>query len=170
MGKHGSVKQETHLVTSPRPASQAPIIGFSALLQLVEWCHVRRQKGQQGGPSCVVPEQPLSPPAPDRSSPSPNSAPVLVDVDRRIPRANLGRPQSRRVQRAGKSEEVAGSPRAVARPGFPQIRACPIKAPGSSCHVFATDGTRSGSLSPAEAGNAPTRDRIEPKADRKSVV
>jgi hypothetical protein len=47
---------------------------------------------------------------------------------------------------------------------LPQIRACPIKAHGSSCHVFATDGTLSGSLSPAEAGNAPTRDRIEPKA------
>jgi hypothetical protein len=62
------------------------------------------------------------------------------------------------------SRVAAGSPRAVARPGFPQIRACPIKAHGSSCHVFATDGTLSGSLSLAEAGNAPTRDRIEPKA------
>jgi hypothetical protein len=29
----------------------------------------------------------------------------------------------------------AGSPRAVSRPGFPQIRACPIKAHGSSCYV-----------------------------------
>ncbi len=61
-------------------------------------------------------------------------------------------------------EDSAGSPGAVARPGFPQIRACPIKAHGSSCHVFATDGTLSGSLSPAEASNAPARDRIEPKA------
>jgi hypothetical protein len=94
--RSGSVKQETHLVTSPRPTSQVPIIGFSALLQLVEWCHVRRQRGQQGGPSCVDPEPPLSPPAPDRSSPSPGSAPVLADVDRRIPTANPGHPQSDR--------------------------------------------------------------------------
>jgi hypothetical protein len=36
----GSVEQETHLVTPPRPTSEVPIIGFSALLQLVEWCHV----------------------------------------------------------------------------------------------------------------------------------
>ena len=35
-------------------------------------------------------------------------------------------------------ENWAGSPRAVARPGFPQIRTCPIKASGSSCHVNAT--------------------------------
>ena len=60
----GSVKQETHLVTSPRSTFQVPIIGFSALLQLVEWCHVRRQRRQQGGSSCVDPEPPLSPPRP----------------------------------------------------------------------------------------------------------
>ena len=65
-GSHrsGCVEQETHLVTPPRPTSQVPIIGFSALLQLVEWCHVRRQRGQQGGSSCVDPEPPLSPPRP----------------------------------------------------------------------------------------------------------
>src|SRR5271166_4974477 len=65
-GSHrfGSVKLETHSVTSPRSTFQVPIIGLSALLQLVEWCHVRRQRGQQGGPSCVDPEPPLSPPRP----------------------------------------------------------------------------------------------------------
>jgi hypothetical protein len=32
---------------------------------------------------------------------------------------------------------VLGSPGAVARPGLPQIRTCPIKAFGSSSHQFA---------------------------------
>jgi hypothetical protein len=31
----------------------------------------------------------------------------------------------------------AGSPWESNPPGLPQIRACPIRAPGSSCHVFA---------------------------------
>ena len=66
----GRVKQETHLVTPPRPTSQVPIIGFSALLQLVEWYQVRLQRDQQGGSSCVDPEPPLSPPVPDQPVPS----------------------------------------------------------------------------------------------------
>src|SRR5262249_56182614 len=89
----GSVEQETHLVTPPRPPSEVPIIGFSALLQLVEWCHLHRQRSPHGGSSCVDPEPSLSPPAPDRSSPSSGPAPALVDVDRRIPTANPGHPQ-----------------------------------------------------------------------------
>jgi hypothetical protein len=63
---YGSVEQETHLVTLPRSTSQVPIIGFSALLQLVEWCHARRRSGKQGGSSCVDPEPPPSPPRPIR--------------------------------------------------------------------------------------------------------
>jgi hypothetical protein len=94
--QHGSVKQETHLVTPPRSTAQEPIIGFAALLRVVEWYHVRRQKGQQGGPSCVNPEPSLSPPAPDQSSPSPRSAPSLARPDRRITSANPGHPQSHR--------------------------------------------------------------------------
>src|SRR5271157_4164762 len=92
----GRVEQETHLVTPPRATSQVPIIGFSALLQLVEWYQVRLRRDQQGGSSCVDPEPPLSPPAPDQGSPSPQSAPALAQLDRRIPRANPGHPQSRR--------------------------------------------------------------------------
>src|SRR5271166_3062191 len=92
----GSVEQETHLVTPPRPTSQEPIIGLSALLQLVEWYQVRLRRDQQGGSSCVDPEPPLSPPAPDQGSPPPQSAPALAQLDRRIPRANPGHPQSRR--------------------------------------------------------------------------
>src|SRR5271157_5600578 len=97
-GSHrsGRVEQETHLVTPPRPTSQVPIIGFSALLQLVEWYQVRLRRNQQGGSSCVDPQPPLSPPAPDQGSPSPQSAPALAQLDRRIPRANPGHPQSRR--------------------------------------------------------------------------
>ena len=92
----GRVEQETHLVTPPRPTSQVPIIELSALLQLVEWYQVRLRRNQQGGSSCVDPEPPLSPPAPDQGSPSPQSAPALAQLDRRIPRANPGHPQSRR--------------------------------------------------------------------------
>src|SRR5208283_258510 len=44
--RSGRVEQETHLVTSPRPTSQVPIIGFSALLQLVEWYQVRLRRNQ----------------------------------------------------------------------------------------------------------------------------
>ena len=40
--------------------------------------------------------------------------------------------------RARSNAIPAGSPRAVARPGFPQIRTCPIKASGSSSQEFAT--------------------------------
>ena len=94
--RSGRVEQETHLVTPPRPTSQVPIIGFSALLQLVEWYQVRLRRDQQGGSSCVDPEPPLSPPAPAQGSPSPQSAPALAQLDRRIPRANPGHPQSRR--------------------------------------------------------------------------
>ncbi len=94
--RSGRVEQETHLVTPPRPTSQVPIIGFSALLQLVEWYQVRLRRNQQGGSSCVDPQPPLSPPAPDQGSPSPQSAPALAQLDRRIPRANPGHPQSRR--------------------------------------------------------------------------
>src|SRR5208337_2724418 len=57
--RSGRVEQETHLVTPPRSTSQVPIIGFSALLQLVEWYQVRLRRDQQGGSSCVDP-QPLS--------------------------------------------------------------------------------------------------------------
>src|SRR5271166_2252021 len=64
MCKPGRVEQETHLVTPPRPTSQVPIIGFSALLQLVEWYQVRLRRDQQGGSSCVGPQPPLSPPPP----------------------------------------------------------------------------------------------------------
>jgi hypothetical protein len=92
-GTSGSVEQKTHLVTPPRPTSEVPIIGFSTLLQLVDWCHVRRQRSQQGGSPCVDSEPSLSPPALDRSSASPGSSPVLADADRRIPRANPGHPQ-----------------------------------------------------------------------------
>src|SRR5271157_2626538 len=53
--RSGRVEQETHLVTPPRPTSQVPIIGFSALLQLVEWYQVRLRRNQQGGSSCVDP-------------------------------------------------------------------------------------------------------------------
>src|SRR5271166_4962021 len=60
--RSGRVEQETHLVTPPRPTSQVPIIGFSALLQLVEWYQVRLRRDQQGGSSSVDPEPPLSPP------------------------------------------------------------------------------------------------------------
>src|SRR5208337_3188188 len=88
--RSGRVKQETHLVTPPRPTFQVPIIGFSALLQLVEWYQVRLRRDQQGGSSCVDPEPPLSPPAPDQGSPSPQCAPALAQLDRRIPRANPG--------------------------------------------------------------------------------
>ena len=94
--RSGRVEQEAHLVTPPRPTSQVPIIGFSALLQLVEWYQIRLRRDQQGGSSCVDPEPPLSPPAPDQGSPSPQSAPALAQLDRRIPRANPGHPQSRR--------------------------------------------------------------------------
>ena len=80
----GSVEQEAHLVTPPRPTSPVPISGLSALLELVEWCHARRRSGPQGGSSCVDPEPSLSPPAPDRSSWPPGPAPVLADVDHRI--------------------------------------------------------------------------------------
>jgi hypothetical protein len=90
----GSVAQKTHVVTSPRFTSEVPIIRLSALLQLVEWCQVRRQRGQQGGPSCASPEPPLSPPAPDPSTPSPRSGPVLAEPDRRIARANRRHAQS----------------------------------------------------------------------------
>src|SRR5271157_2036548 len=69
--RSGRVEQETHLVTPPRATSEVPIIGFSALLQLVEWYQVRLRRDQQGGSSCVDPEPPLSPPAPDQGSPSP---------------------------------------------------------------------------------------------------
>ena len=64
----GRVEQETHLVTPPRPTSQVPIIGFSALLQLVEWYQVRLRRDQQGGSSCVDPQPPLSPPRPLRAA------------------------------------------------------------------------------------------------------
>jgi hypothetical protein len=47
----------------------------------------------------------LSPPALDRSSPSPDSAPGLADVDRRNPRANPGHSQSRR----GPATRIASS-------------------------------------------------------------
>jgi len=94
--RSGRVEQETHLVTPPRPTSQVPIIGFSALLQLVEWYQVRLRRDQQGGSSCVDPQPPLSPPAPAQGSPSPQSAPALAQLDRRIPRANPGHLQSRR--------------------------------------------------------------------------
>ena len=66
--RSGRVEQETHLVTPPRPTSQVPIIGFSALLQLVEWYQVRLRRDQQGGSSCVDPQPPLSPPAPIRAA------------------------------------------------------------------------------------------------------
>src|SRR5208337_866948 len=109
--KYGCVKQKTRLVTSPRSTFQVPIIGFSALLQLVEWCQVHRQRGQQGGSSCVDPEPPLSPPAPNRSSPSSGSAPVLANVDRRIPRANPGHPQSDRGPAAHSASNHPGGGR-----------------------------------------------------------
>ena len=48
--------------------------------------------------------------------------------------------------------------------GLPQIRACPIKAHGSSCYVSLRDGIRSGSRSLAEADNASASDAVEPKA------
>ena len=83
----GSVEHKTHIVTPTRPLSPMPIIGVSALLQLVEWCQLRRQKGQPGGPSCVVSEPPLSPP-PDPSSPSSRPAPLwtslTVEAQKRI--------------------------------------------------------------------------------------
>src|SRR5208283_4324751 len=85
----GSVKQETHLVTPPRPTSQVPIVRLSALLQLAEWYQVRLRRDQQGGSSCVDPELPL-PPAPDQGSPPSQSARALALLDRRIPRTNPG--------------------------------------------------------------------------------
>jgi hypothetical protein len=42
---------------------------------------------------------------------------------------------SRRLIRSGGS---AGWPWGIAPPGLPQIRACPSRAPGSSCHLVAT--------------------------------
>ena len=34
--------------------------------------------------------------------------------------------------------ETAGSPRGISPPRLPQIRTCPIRASGSSCHALAT--------------------------------
>src|SRR5271166_5361224 len=43
--RSGRVEQETHLVTPPRPTSQVPIIGFSALLQLLHFPRKHRTCG-----------------------------------------------------------------------------------------------------------------------------
>jgi hypothetical protein len=106
--QHGSVERKTRLVTSTRSTSQVPMIGFAALLHLAEWCHVRRQKGQQGGPSCVDPEPSLSPPAPDQSSSSPRSAPAVVELGHRITGANPGRTQSDRGPAARRAPRRPG--------------------------------------------------------------
>src|SRR5271165_4233400 len=92
----GSARHKTHPVTSPRPRSEIPIIGTSALLQLVEWYHVHRQASQHGGSSCVNLGSSPSPPAPNQANPSSVSEPALADSLDRTSGANPGHPQPHR--------------------------------------------------------------------------
>ena len=58
----GCDEHNAHRVTLPRPSSEVPIMGITALLQLVEWYHVRWRSSQQGGSSCVGLGELQSPP------------------------------------------------------------------------------------------------------------
>ena len=62
----GRVQQTAPVVTSSQAAVELPIIGVSALLQLVDWYQAHELRHQQGGSSCVNREAPLSPPPPSK--------------------------------------------------------------------------------------------------------
>src|SRR5271166_5725706 len=167
--RSGRVEQETHLVTPPRPTSQVPIIGFSALLQLVEWYQVRLRRNQQGGSSCVDPQPPLSPPASDQGSPSPQSAPALAQLDRRIPRANPGHPQSRRGPAARSASSHPGGDQGAQlthpKPSrsllLAKARSPPGWRPASACgQLGSRNGTSSGWQSSTFANPIPSRSSI----------